>query len=182
MQFENLGGIRASEIFSFTTVTVFVMPLLLLLLLLLLLPSVYSVQVAAAAATAQVASCISYDSSIRLITITCVSANLQDIYSQLHDNSILSKLRSSPSSSSPPAAVTTSGSKEWLLNANITIAKGATLYINSTDTSWLKINSESTTAAYGILVHGSLKIDSVKITSWNPSTNDYIRTITAEDR
>ena len=183
MQFQNLAGIRTSEIFSFTTVTVFVMPLLLLLLL-LLLPSVYSVQVAAAAATAPVASCISYDSSIRLITITCVSANLQDIYSQLHDNSILSKLQSSPSSSSPPrpAAVTTSGSREWLLNANITIAKGATLYINSTDTSWLKINSESTTAAYGILVHGSLKIDSVKITSWNPSTNDYIRTITAEDR
>src|SRR5919198_4320131 len=109
MQFQNLAGIRASEIFSFTTVTVFVMPLLLLLLL-LLLPGVYSVQVAAAAATAPVASCISYDSSIRLITITCVSTNLQDIYSQLHDNSILSKRQSSPSSSAPPpAGVSASG-------------------------------------------------------------------------
>ena len=50
--------------------------------------------------------------------------------------------------------------------------KGATLYINSTDTSWLKLNADGKTA-YPILVSGSLKIDSVKVTSWNPNTNDY---------
>ena len=52
------------------------------------------------------------------------------------------------------------------------IEQGATLYINSTDTSWLKIAADGETA-YSILVSGSLKIDSVKITSWNPNTNNY---------
>jgi poly(beta-D-mannuronate) C5 epimerase len=63
-----------------------------------------------------------------------------------------------------------------LLNAGIVISQGAALYINSTDTSWLKITPEETTAiANGIQVHGSLKIDSVKISSWNPNTNDYVK-------
>ena len=34
--------------------------------------------------------------------------------------------------------------KNWFLNANISIAKGATLFINSSDTDWLKINSTTT--------------------------------------
>ena len=62
----------------------------------------------------------------------------------------------------------------WLLNAGIIIEQDATLYINSTDTSWLKINADRETA-YPILVSGSLKIDSVKISSWNPNTNDYVK-------
>ena len=32
----------------------------------------------------------------------------------------------------------------------------------------------ATTLAYGIHVYGSMKIDSVKVTSWNPQTNDYV--------
>ena len=63
----------------------------------------------------------------------------------------------------------------WLLNAGIVIEEGATLYINSTDTSWLKINADGETA-YPILVSGSLKIDSVKVTSWNPNRNSYATT------
>jgi poly(beta-D-mannuronate) C5 epimerase len=63
----------------------------------------------------------------------------------------------------------------WLLNAGIVIEEGATFYINSTDTSWLKINADGETA-YPILVSGSLKIDSVTVTSWNPNTNDYALT------
>jgi parallel beta-helix repeat protein len=69
----------------------------------------------------------------------------------------------------------------WFLNANLVIAKGATLHIDSTDTKWLKISSKVTRGAgiakiapaYIIDVHGSLKIDSVKITSWDPTTNYY---------
>src|SRR5947208_7582125 len=69
----------------------------------------------------------------------------------------------------------------WFLNANIVIAKGATFHIDSTDTKWLKISSKVTHSAgvtklapaYWIDVHGSIKIDSVKITSWDPSTNYY---------
>jgi len=69
----------------------------------------------------------------------------------------------------------------WFFSANLVIAKGATFYIDSTDTKWLKISSKVTHAsgiakiahAYIIDVHGSLKIDSVKITSWDPTTNYY---------
>ena len=60
-----------------------------------------------------------------------------------------------------------------LLNANITINKGATLTIDPTDTTWLKIIADEKSLAYGIHVLGSLKIDSVKLTSWNPETNYY---------
>jgi mannuronan 5-epimerase len=79
----------------------------------------------------------------------------------------------------------------WLLNAGIIVKNDASLYINSMDTSWLKIvapqGTEAATTtgedkneednhiskANGIEVFGSLKIDSVKMTSWDPSTNNY---------
>jgi mannuronan 5-epimerase len=69
----------------------------------------------------------------------------------------------------------------WFLNANLVIAKRATFHIDSIDTKWLKISSKVTHSAgatklapaYWIDVHGSLKIDSVKVTSWDPATNYY---------
>src|SRR5919107_5383747 len=103
-----------------------------------------------------VTTCITYDSAKKMITIACDSASLTDINNQIKDSSILQK----------------GNNGEWLLNAGITVAKNATLYINSSDTSWLKISADGVTA-HPILVSGSLKIDSVKITSWNPSTNNY---------
>ncbi len=111
--------------------------------------------------------CITYNPSTRTITVSCSSsASLTDIDNKLHDSSILAK--QSPNG-------------EWFLNANLVIAKGATFHIDSTDTKWLKISSKvasagiarSTFPAYFIDVHGSLKIDSVKITSWDPATNNY---------
>jgi mannuronan 5-epimerase len=121
----------------------------------------------AQADTTASSSCINYDQSARLIIVTCASANLSDVYNELKDPSILDiqKQRDSDSSFSPTNNV-------WLLNANLTISKGATFYVNSTDTSWLKIISDGTTA-YSIDVHGSLKVDSVAITSWDPTTNNY---------
>jgi poly(beta-D-mannuronate) C5 epimerase len=133
------------------------------LLLLLLL---FSIQIIFAAPTVAT-SCIIFDPSTRLITITCATANLADVYKQLNNNTILAKQQSS------------SSGNVWLLNANLTIAKGATFYINSTDTSWLKLGSDGTNA-YGIQVYGSLKINSTKITSWNLKTNGYVTTITNE--
>jgi len=109
-------------------------------------------------------SCINYDPSLRTITVSCGSAGLTDIDNELHDNNVLTKL-------SPDGV--------WLLRANLVIAKGATFHINSNDTRWLRISSEavngqtSTPISNNIDVHGSLKIDSVKITSWNPATNNY---------
>ena len=105
-------------------------------------------------------SCINYDPYMRTITVSCSSARLTDIDNQIHDSSILSK--------QSPAGT-------WQLNANIVIAKEATFHIDSTDTKWLKIVSDQAIAPvpYSIDVHGSLKIDSVKITSWDPTTNNY---------
>jgi mannuronan 5-epimerase len=105
-------------------------------------------------------SCIAYNPEEKIITITCKSATLTDINNQLKDPDVLHK-------------ETTNG--VWLLNAGIVIEHGATLYINSIDTSWLKINADGE-AAYPIVISGSLKIDSVKVTSWNPNTNGYATT------
>jgi mannuronan 5-epimerase len=97
-------------------------------------------------------------------TITCKSANLTDIDNQLKYPGILHK-----------ETAADDGRAVWLLNAGIEVALNAILYINSTDTTWLKIVADGQN---GHLIHilGSLKIDSVKITSWNPSTNDYATT------
>jgi mannuronan 5-epimerase len=112
--------------------------------------------------TESTSSCIRYDSSEKIITITCKSANLTDIDNQLKDPGILHK-------------ETTDGT--WLLNAGIEVAPNAILYINSTDTSWLKVLAAADgQTAHLIHISGSLKIDSVKITSWNPNTNDYATT------
>jgi mannuronan 5-epimerase len=112
-------------------------------------------------------SCIAYDLTTRSITVSCTTpARLTDVNNALHDNSILAKQTSDG---------------VWFLNANLVISKGAVFHIDSTDTKWLKISSKVVRSAgvtklgpaYWIDIHGSLKIDSVKITSWDPTTNYY---------
>ena len=56
--------------------------------------------------------------------------------------------------------------KNWILDANISIADGASLFINSTDTKWLKISS-SPSHPHSIVAYGNLIIDGTKISSWN---------------
>jgi mannuronan 5-epimerase len=124
---------------------------------LLLLPFVYTAATASAAAAAT-SVCINYDITESLIKIRCKSARLTDIDSQLNDQSLLDKQQGGV----------------WLLNANLVVEKGSSLTIDSKDTTWLKIVSDETNP-HGIRVLGSLKVDSVKITSWDPLTNDYPR-------
>jgi parallel beta-helix repeat protein len=100
-----------------------------------------------------------------MITITCKTTNLTYIDNQLKAPDILHR----------DEAV----DKGWVLNAGITIAEGAALYINSSDTSWLKIIGDGETA-YPILVSGSMKIDSVKISSWDPNTNNYTSSLDSD--
>ena len=104
------------------------------------------------------ANCISYDPSNRIITIKCKSATLTDIDNQLNDDSILDRQANN--------------NGVWLLNAGILVDKGAVLNIDSKDVKWLKIIADGR-SAYQIDVLGGLKIDSVKVTSWNPKTNNY---------
>ncbi len=105
-------------------------------------------------------SCITYDSTENAIRISCKHTGMIDIDNQLQNPDLLHK-------------ETTDG--VWLLNAGIIIEQGATLYVNSTDTSWLKITPYEGNIANGIQVFGTLRIDSVKITSWNPEANDYVK-------
>ena len=101
--------------------------------------------------------CISYDSAKKTITIKCGSNNhLTDVYNSLKNRNVIER----------------QSDRIWLLNAGITVEKGATLVIDPRDTKWLKIIADGT-AAYPIDVLDGLRIDSVKLTSWNPSVNNY---------
>ena len=126
-----------------------------IVLLILLLLSFFSIQIAFANSTS---NCINFNSSKRSIEISCESANLTDIDNQLNNMNILEK----------QSGTTHHNNNEiWLLKANLIVAKWATFSINSTDTKWLKIYFTQKTA-YHIDIYGSVNIDSVKITSWNP--------------
>jgi parallel beta-helix repeat protein len=99
--------------------------------------------------------CVTYDNSTRTINICGGAATLDTVNIVLENPSLLNN----------------TSEKNWFLNANIRISNGATLFINSTDTNWLKINSTSDDKAFAIMSAGSLVIDKTKISSWNSSSN-----------
>jgi mannuronan 5-epimerase len=106
--------------------------------------------------------CIQYDNKERIITISCVNpVHLSDLNNKLQNQEVLERQGVGLNES-------------WILNAGITIEAGSTFVIDSTDTNWLKIIADGK-HAYPITVLGSLVIDSVKITSWNPKTQDYAK-------
>jgi poly(beta-D-mannuronate) C5 epimerase len=109
--------------------------------------------------------CVSYDARENEIKITCKLAHLSDIYNQLSDRTILDKEGQLHDSNN---------GNVWLLNAGITIEKGSALIIDQKDTKWLKIIDDRK-KGYPITVLGSLLIDSVKVTSWDPNINDYVK-------
>lgn len=161
--------------------------------------------------------CIQYDNAQKLIEVKCKSVHLMDIHENLQNPTIL-RIQEGRGENQ---------GNIWILNAGIEVDKEASLVIDSTDTSWLKIiptptvqlNQKSANATEdtnysddtltviqngskpnssdtnnitkiengtiivskhngdnpnGIHVHGSLKIDSVKITSWDPEKNEVI--------
>ena len=95
-------------------------------------------------------SCVNYDNRTMTINICGGMVDMTAVNSIINNSKVLNQ-------TSP---------KNWFLNANISIAKGATLFINSSDTDWLKINS-TTGTAYSIVTKGNLLIDNTKISSWN---------------
>ncbi|MGA9743107.1 MAG: right-handed parallel beta-helix repeat-containing protein [Nitrososphaeraceae archaeon] len=104
--------------------------------------------------------CVGYDQLTRSITVSCKTANLSHVDNVLKNPAVLKK----------------EGDGVWLLNANLTIADGSDFNVNSTDTKWLKINSTTSADAYHIDVIGNMKVDSVKISSWNTTSNNYTAT------
>lgn len=112
---------------------------------------------------AEMNSCISYNSQVNEISISCKNVQFKDIANSLGgDKSILYQESSNALE------------KNWILKAGITVNKDATLNIDSDDVTWLKIVPRSA-QPNPIKVDGSLNIDSVKITSWNLQTNDYVQ-------
>jgi parallel beta-helix repeat protein len=99
-------------------------------------------------------TCITYDSVNRTINLCGGSANLSTIQKVINRSDILDNTTN----------------KNWILNANISVESPATLFINSTDADWLRINSTAG-RAYAIVVYGNLIIDRTKISSWNTTNN-----------
>lgn len=121
--------------------------------------------------------CVHYDKQKRIITVACDST-FSEVNEAIANDSILMKQ-------------STQGA--WLLNSSLVVLKGAILTFTdddanwfTPDTNWLKISSEGTSIGmryagqylnehtpYRIQIFGALHLDGVKITSWDPQTNDY---------
>jgi parallel beta-helix repeat protein len=104
------------------------------------------------------------------IRLTCGSATLTDIYEVIEEYKVALKGFGN-------IELIDKESKDgiWLLNSNLVIGSNSSFTIDSTDTKWLKIYSDGK-EAYSIKVFGNMKIDSVKITSWDTEEDDYYYT------
>jgi len=102
--------------------------------------------------------CIEYDQLENTIIISC-DATFSDVDDTIKDRAIIEYL----------------GHGEFLMNASLRVNNGVTFVLNSDhdtpddDLRYLKI-----TGGNGIIVNGKIQIDEIKITSWDPSTNDVI--------
>ncbi len=117
--------------------------------------------------------CITLDSDEEngknTITVSCLHpSTLTDIYNSIQNQEVLKRQDNSTNNT-------------WILDATIVVEKGSTLVINSSDTKWLKILAGDKNGdgdrdiVNSITVFGNLIIDSVKITSWDPENNDFIK-------
>jgi hypothetical protein len=123
-------------------------------------------------------NCISYNKSEKLISISCKHAvDFADVTKEIADPNILkieSKVTTTTTNNNTYENKNKNNKeKVWLLNAGLKVEKNTLLNINSDDVTWLKI-IPSKKSPNAIEVDGSLKVDSVKITSWNPEANDYV--------
>lgn len=108
-------------------------------------------------------NCIKFNSITRQVFISCLDKPvfLTDIYKKMHNPNVLNK--------------DSLFQKIWILNASLVVNKGSILDIDSNDTLWLKILTNQKINPYGIFIHGSLKIDKAKITSWDIKTNSFVK-------
>ena len=100
--------------------------------------------------------CIDYGQTENTITINC-NASFLDVVQTINDPDIVENI----------------GDGEYILNANLEVADDVTFEMTSNedyDLQYLKI-----AGANGIIVHGRILIDGVKITSWDASSNDVVQ-------
>jgi parallel beta-helix repeat protein len=96
--------------------------------------------------------CIDYDQSENTITTNC-NASFLDVVQSINDPDIIENL----------------GNGEYLLKASLQVDDDTTFSIGSNDITWLKITDTN-----GIIVHGKIQIDGVKITSWDIEANSPV--------
>jgi poly(beta-D-mannuronate) C5 epimerase len=113
----------------------------------------------AAATTTTSDDCVDYDSSERIIVVTC-DTTFEQLEEDINDISVLEEL----------------GNGEYLLSANIEVADGIRLTIASPAVTWVKISNEGATdsSQYYILVNGYMDIEGVKVTSWDPYRDSVV--------
>jgi hypothetical protein len=106
------------------------------------------------------AECIDYDSTENTITINC-NASFLDVVQAIDDD---------------PDILENLGNGEYHLNSNLEVADDVSFEMTSfsnddnSGLQYLKI-----TGANGIIVHGTILINGVRITSWDASANDVIQ-------
>lgn len=66
-----------------------------------------------------------------------------------------------------PHLLEKTGSKEWILRANLYLGENVTLVIDDRDVDWLKLASSSSGFVYIRSYNGDILIENTKITSWN---------------
>jgi parallel beta-helix repeat protein len=108
--------------------------------------------------SAEGGACIDYDQSENTIAIDC-NASFLDVVQIIND----------------PDAIDNLGGGEYILNANLEVADDVTFEMTSSNEDsgglqYLKIAGEN-----GIIVHGKILINGVKITSWDVSDEDVIQ-------
>jgi parallel beta-helix repeat protein len=127
-----------------------------ILLLLLIWLISYGQQHLRFAAEAGEGFCTEYDQTENTINVSC-NSSFSDVAQAINDPKIVENL----------------GNGEYILNATLEIADDITFEMNSSNADdnllYLKIAGEN-----GIVVHGKILIDGIKITSWNASSNDFI--------
>ena len=112
----------------------------------------------AAATTTTSDDCVDYDSSERIIVVTC-DTTFEQLEEDINDISVLEEL----------------GNGEYLLSANIEVADGIRLTIASPAVTWVKISNEGPAdMQYNIRVRGYMDLDGVKLTSWDPEENSVV--------
>src|ERR671915_808326 len=104
-------------------------------------------------------ACIDYDEAENTILINC-NASFQEVVQTINDPDVLE---------SP-------GNGGYILNANLEVSDGITFVMSLRDDGlqYLKLAGEN-----GIIVHGRILIDGVKITSWDIADEDVIQQNTA---
>src|SRR5215216_5951426 len=102
--------------------------------------------------SAEGGACIDYDQSENTIAIDC-NASFLDVVQAIND----------------PDIVENTGNGEYLLKASLQVDDDTTFSIGPNDITWLKITDTN-----GIIVHGKIQIDGVKITSWDTETDSPV--------